>query len=317
MCRRVSVARQLLTPPGNWASLSATTLTGVCLHRLVQRLYLRLAGRRLLGCSHSCYRHDSLLLIGSSCPSLFALALHPSVTEAVRIEESRFPGELDYNSSLLDGGIIAGRSPAVQQIIATLEERLLEIGLRIARHRTRVVSAGTSVQNFSPHDFEGFAWVPDGNVKLLGAALGSQSWCKALLKRRVVMARNLLDAIGRFPDAQCAFTLWRLGQCALLLLDGTPPLQAEGLNQAEQDIRHSFGRLVGSSLSDDDWRVASIGVANGGLGARSVLEHARAAYVPSLAQTKGLCTRIWPGFDEYDLDGGYMRSDVESSLGAS
>ena len=69
VCRRVSVARQLLTPPGNWASLSATTLTGVCLHRLVQRLYLRFAGRRLLGCSHSCYRHDSLLLIGSSCPS--------------------------------------------------------------------------------------------------------------------------------------------------------------------------------------------------------------------------------------------------------
>ena len=194
----------------------------------------------------------------------------PCVTEAARIAESRFPGDLDYNSFFLDDGVIAGRSPAVQQIIAT------------------------SVQNFSPHDFEGFAWVPDGNIKLLGAAIGSQSWCKALLKRRVVKARNLLDATGRYPDAQGAFTLPR------------PPLQAEGLSQADQDIRHSPGRLVGSSLSDDDWRVASIGVANGGLAARSAFEHAPAAYVSSLAQTQ-------LGFDEYDLDGG---SDVKSSLGA-
>ena len=96
-----------------------------------------------------------------------------------------------------------------------------------------------------------------------------------------------------------------------------PPLQAEGLSQADQDIRHSLGRLVGRNLSDDDWRVASIGVANGGLGARSALEHAPAAHVSSLAQSQELCTRIWPGFDEYDLDGGLMRSDVESSLGAS
>ena len=96
-----------------------------------------------------------------------------------------------------------------------------------------------------------------------------------------------------------------------------PPLQTEGLRQADQDIRHSLGRLVGSPLSDDDWRLASIGVAQGGLGARSALEHAPAAYISSLAQTQELCTRIWPGFGEYDLDGGLMRSDVESSLGAS
>ena len=52
--------------------------------------------------------------------------------------------------------------------------------------------------------------MPDGNVKLLGAAIVSQSWCEALLKRRVVKARNLLAL------------LQRLGQGALLVQDGTP-----------------------------------------------------------------------------------------------
>ena len=147
--------------------------------------------------SRDCQSHDARRQpqhIGSSSqrgvqqgdplgPSLFALAIHPCVSEAARIAESRFLGELEYNSFFLDDGVIAGRSPAVQQILATLEERLLEIGLCIARHKTEVVPACTSVQNFSPHDFEGFAWVPDGNIKLLGAAIGSQSWCEALLKR--------------------------------------------------------------------------------------------------------------------------------------
>ena len=38
-----------------------------------------------------------------------------------------------------------------------------------------------------------------------------------------------------------------------------PPLQTDGLRQADQDIRHSLGRLVGSPLSDDDWRLAQGG----------------------------------------------------------
>ena len=209
------------------------------------------------------------------------MAIHSCITEAARVAESRFPGDLDYNSFFLDDGVVAGWSPAVQQIVSTLEERLLEIGLSIARHKPVVVPACTSVQNFSPHDFEGCAWVPDGNIKLLGAAIGSQSWCEALLKRRVVKARNLLDAIGRYPDAQGAFALLRScsGWAKVLYSCRTvpPPLQAEGLSQADQDTRHSLGRLVGSPLSDDDWRVASIGVANGGLGARSALEHAPAS----------------------------------------
>ena len=104
----------------------------------------------------------------------------------------------------------------------------------------------------SPHDFEGFAWVPDGNVKLLGEAIASRPWCEALLKRRVTKARNLLDAIGRYPDTQGAFSLFRScsGWAKVLYSCRTvpPPLHADGLRQADQDIRHSLGWLVGSPL---------------------------------------------------------------------
>ena len=249
------------------------------------------------------------------------MAIHPSVTGSARLTETRFPGDLDFNAFFLDDGVIAGRSTAVQLILSSLETRLHDIGLSIARNKTEIVPACTSVQNFSSRDFEGFTWVPHGNIKLLGAAIGTQEWCESLLKRRVTKTKNLLDAIGRYYDAQGAFTLLRsCGGWAKILYScrTVPPhLQQDGLRQVDIDIRHSLGRLVGGPLSDDSWRIASIGVANGGLGTRSAAEHAPAAYISSLAQTQTLCTLIWPAFDEYDLDGGLMRSEVESSLSSA
>ena len=283
----------------------------------------------------ACYRHDSNLIIGNSVilsqrgvqqgdplgPSLFALAVHSSITGSALLTDARFPGDLDFHAFYLDDGVIAGRFQAVQCFLSSLESRLLQIGLVVARDKTEIVPSCTSVQNFSSHDFEGFSWVPHGNFKLLGAAIGSRDWCESLLRRRVSKAKILLDAIGRYHDAQGAFALLRScgGWAKILYSCRTvpPPLQQDGLKQADMDIRHSLGRLIGDSLADEAWRIATIGVANGGLGARSASEHAPAAYVSSLAQSQDLSTLIWPAFDEFDLDGGLLRSEVESSLKSS
>ena len=104
--------------------------------------------------------------------------------------------------------------------------------------------ACSAVQNFTPRDFEGCTWVADGNVKLLGAAIG-------------------LDAIGRH---QGAIALLRscTGWAKILYSCRTvpPSLQAQNLGKTNRDIRHSLGRLLGGLLTDEDWRLASIGVAN-------------------------------------------------------
>ena len=109
-----------------------------------------------------------------------------------------------------------------------------------------MVPACTSVQNFSSQDFEGYAWMPDDNTKLVGAAIGTRAWCKFLLRRRVDKAPNLLDAVGRYHDWLGAFALLR--SCAgwakvpYSCRTVPPPLQAESLGQADCDIRHSLGR---------------------------------------------------------------------------
>ena len=129
-----------------------------------------------------------------------------------------------------------------------------------------------------------------------------------LLGRRVRKARALFDAIGRFPDSHGAFCLLRScsGWAKVLYSCRTvpPDAQSVGLRDADTDIRLALGRLVGSPLSDDDWRLASLGITSGGVGARSASEHAPAAYVVSFAACRDLSCVIWPSFDPLDLDEG-------------
>ena len=58
---------------------------------------------------------------------------------------------------------------------------------------------------------------------------------------------------------------------------------------AHRDIRSALCHFVGRPLSDDDWRLASLGITAGGLGARSAAEHAPAAYVASFSACHDLC----------------------------
>ena len=278
----------------------------------------------------TCYRHDSNLLVGSSRirsrrgvqqgdplgPSLFSLAVHPCVIEATRVSEAQFPLELDYKAFFLDDGTIAGKAQAVQLFLDSLERLFLEIGLEIARNKTKVILACSAVQNFT-------------HLTISRAAVGcrmviSSSWGLLSVPRNGAKLFSIGESTKLVhcsrPSADTTILRGPSPSCALAR-DGCrtvpPPLQAAGLGNADRDIRHSLGRLVGSPLSDEDWRLASFGVAAGGLGARSAVEHAPAAYVSILAQSQELCARIWPGFDEYDIDGGLQRADTESSLFSS
>ena len=138
---------------------------------------------RLAPWADTCSRCDSNLLVGSSWihsqrgvqqgdalgPYLFALAIQPCNIEATRVAEYQHPGDLNFKAFFLDDGVITGKAP-VQLFRATLELLLREMGLD-----TEVAPACSAVQNFTPHDSNCCTWVPDGNIKLLGAAIGTQA----------------------------------------------------------------------------------------------------------------------------------------------
>ena len=150
------------------------------------------------------------------------------------------------------------------------------------------------------------------------APIGSDAWCEELLGRRVGKARALLSAIGRFPDAHGAFSLLRScsGWSKVLYSCRTVPPSAQmcGLRTADNGLRAALSQLIGRPLTEDDWRLASLGVAAGGLGARCAAEHAPAAYVASFSACRELCGRLWPAFDPLDLDEGRRLAAAEDAL---
>ena len=287
-----------------------------------------------------CYRHDSHLFTGSDAasdqvisssrgvqqgdplgPVLFALAIHPVIQEALVDTERSFPAGLDICSFYLDDGICAGDAQTVSFFLRALIRGLRRIGLVVNLAKTEVIPPCATSQSFGPDIFPGGIWNNTACFKLLGAAIGTPAWCELLLGRRVRKARALIDAIGRFPDSHGAFCLLRScsgwAKVSHSCRTVPPDAQPVGLRNADTDIRLALGRLVGSSLSDDDWRLASLGIASGGVGARSASEHAPAAYFASFAACRDLCCIIWPSFDPLDLDEGCRLSATESALGAS
>ena len=116
-----------------------------------------------------------------------------------------------------------------------------------------------------------------------------------------------------------------LSQCFDLAPDGPefstpvgtvpPSLQSGALAQADFEIRSALDRLVGSPLSDEDWRLASLGISSRvNWSSRSAEEDAPAARIASPSATAKLSRRIWPAFDENDLDSACLRSDAEFEL---
>ena len=87
-----------------------------------------------------------------------------------------------------------------------------------------------------------------------------------------------------------------------------------GLRTADSDLGAALGQLIGRPLSEDDWRLGSLGVTAGGLGTRCAAEHAPAAYVASFSTCRELCVQLWPAFDPFNLDEGCRLAAAEEAL---
>ena len=222
-----------------------------------------------------CYRHDSHLFTGSSAacdqvipssrgaqqgdplgPALFALAIHSTIQEARQDTERSFPSGLDICAFYLDDGICAGFAPAVSFFLSSLALGLGRIGLVVNLSKTEVLPACTTSQSFGPDSFPGCNWNGSASFKLLGAATGPPDCCELLLGRRVAKARALIDAVGRFPDAQGAFC-WMGKSPAALRTSGFPGEPPASPRLGTSRSRPSFAPLF-SPPRPPPWLVSSM-----------------------------------------------------------
>ena len=201
-----------------------------------------------------------------------------------------FPARCRHNHCLSHNAVLTKQHHGHSSFLRNLVTGFASIGLDITLDKTEVIPACSAFQTFFPSDFPGCTWIATRNFKLLGAATGDRQWCESLLSKRVAKASALIRAIGRYRVPHGAFKLLRscAGWAQILCSCRTvpPSLQSGALARDDFETRSALGRLVGSPLSDDDWRLASLGTSSGRIGARSA--QAPAAYIASLSATAKL-----------------------------
>ena len=237
-------------------------------------------------------------------PLLFSLAIHRAFARIRLRAPTDCPGTLDISVFYLDDGVLAGESRAVAWACRELKAELENMGLSFNMSKSCITPSSAS-EMVDRELFPGWQWNDTRNVKILGAAVGDETFCEELLAKRFNKAANLLQKLGDLGDVQCGYLLLRSCSSYAKLMYSirtTPAMsQGAGLRDFDSAVLSTFSSLTQLYPDEHAWSRARWCTAAGGLGLRSVEDHADAAFAASITSTIELQTAIFPGMAANDI----------------
>ena len=224
------------------------------------------------------------------CPLLFSIqrqlygvsiAIHAII---VQLQSS-------LNCWFLDDGTLAGDPATVEADLRLITEEGLKVGLQLNASKCEYsahnyeVSGGSPLFTCKPVSFT--------DLTLLGSALGDHAESNCLAPKIEALERfactlKLLQPHQAFFLLKNAMALPRL----TYLLRTTNLVNQPLLGKYDAVIRCTLENLLNISLSDIQWKQASLPVKHGGLGVRSAVDVALPAFISSTMQSRDLCHEI-------------------------
>ena len=235
-------------------------------------------------------------------PLMFSLAIHPLVKEVAALG-------LDLCLFYLDDGLLCGSPEAVAKALALPMRKGPALGLDLHLGKCELISTLPTV---SQEDLVGLAQLfPEplladengsprvkaaGSFEFLGSAIGTDSFCNAVVQSRVDKTAQLLDLVSQFDDPQVALKLQRhavnYGR-VLYCMRTCPPHQiAKALDVFDKKQRVTLEAVLGAHLNEAQWAQASRSTSTGGLGLRLAAEHAAPAFLSSYTASAALCLEL-------------------------
>ena len=194
----------------------------------------------------------------------------------------------------LDDGTVVGTRAAVRRFLELLLEKGPQFGLFVNLEKTELFwPSGDQLYPDFPVTIRRINASSDG-VTLLGSPTwGPDEFFRNFVRQHI---NKVLESQARLMDLenpQVALHLLRscLGLCKLNHLQCTVPtsIVSDLWRHFDDGLRHSLGSITQSSISDAAWQQASLPVRYGGLGLRTALPSAPAAFLGICNASRLLC----------------------------
>jgi hypothetical protein len=230
------------------------------------------------------------------------------------------------NSWYLDDGTIIGNEEALNQAIEVFETEGPKRGFFLNRSKSLIWCGSLQPDQYNAFNppFDLPSDIPRINHRgfdLLGAPIGPASYCEESLLKRIDKLQSILSHLGDLEDSQAEFVLLRfclsLPKISYSLRTCPSSLFTNALIRYDNIQREALSLIVGHPLNDLAWAQASLPVDMGGMGIRSALSHAPAAYIASRFSSCQLVSKIIGSDHEFndDAETETTRTKLETLMG--
>ena len=208
---------------------------------------------------------------------LFGISLHPIVLKIKREVAS-----LKQNSWFLDDGVAGGNKAGLQAVVDILLSEGPSRGLLLSLDKSRVWSQ-SQLNNDDPLE-RGIKLETAEGLKLLGAPIGSARFEEQTVEERISKLEELMEKLALLEDPHTEYVLLRNCLSLLKMSYATRTVYPAGGNKTQfkrfdDAVRRSLERIIGASLTDEQWHQTTLQVSLGGLGLRSAVLHSPGAFL--------------------------------------
>jgi hypothetical protein len=223
---------------------------------------------------------------GDACgPLFFAVTVHPLAVQAAQAPDTTLA------AWFLDDGSQAGSVAGLAEAVAKLEPAAAAIGLKLNRAKCKLFGPG--LLDDLPAPLRGILWVPwTSGVRVLGTPVGRSPFVRAELAQVYAKLEAALDKLQCLGDPQAASHLLRccLGAAKVVHLLRTASYTecAAFAKKVRALLKSAWGTVIGATLTEAHWSLASLPVRLGGFGASDpVIIHPQAAVASFLSAASG------------------------------
>ena len=133
-------------------------------------------------------------------------------------------------------------------------------------------------------------------IRVLGSPVGSVEYSKEFVESKISDLEELLENLHVLEDPHSEFSVLRncfsLPKFSYITRTIPPGPHLQSYQRFNQAVRHTTEGIIGTSLSDSQWKQASLPVSMGGLGLRSAMAHAPGAYLVSVSGSDQIIKEI-------------------------